>query len=62
MAGKDGGANRVSVVNLLSKRVKVIHTGDPEPTDVAVAPNGNVYWTSSSAGVIVEAKPNRRRG
>lgn len=62
VAGKDGGANKVSVMNLWSKRVKVIHTGDPEPTDVAVAPNGNVYWTCSSAGVIVEARPTRRRG
>ncbi len=62
VAGKDGGANKVSLVNLWSKRVKVIHTGDPEPTDIAVAPNGNVYWTCSSAGVIVEAKPTRRLG
>ena len=62
VAGKDGGANRVSVLNLGSQRVRVIHSGDPEPTDVAVAPNGNVYWTCSSAGVIVEATPTRRRG
>ena len=62
VAGKDGGLNKVSVVSLWSKQVKVIHSGDPEPTDVAVAPNGNVYWTCSSAGVIVEATPTRRRG
>lgn len=61
LAGKDGGYNRVSVVNLKAGRVTLIHKGDPEPTDVAVAPNGNVYWTCSSAGVIVEAKPNRRK-
>lgn len=62
VAGKDGGRNRVSMVDLRTERVRVIHSGDPEPTDVAVAPNGNVYWTCSSAGVIVEAKPTRRRG
>ena len=62
VAGTHGGTNKVSVMNLRSRRVKVIHSGDPEPTDVAVAPNGNVYWPCSSAGVIVEAKPTRRRG
>jgi hypothetical protein len=41
--------------------VRVIHEGDPEPTDVAVARNGNVYWTCTSAGVIVEAKRIGRR-
>ncbi len=58
--GSDGGRNAVSVLNLRTGRVRDIHTGDPEPTDVAVAPNGRVYWTCSSAGVIVEATPTRR--
>jgi hypothetical protein len=38
-----------------------VDEGDPEPTDVAVAKNGSVYWTCTSAGVIVEAKPVRKR-
>jgi len=61
--GNAGGANRVSVLNLESERarVRVIHSGDPEPTDVAVAPDGRVYWTCSSAGVIIEARPTRPR-
>ena len=61
--GSAGGANKVSVLNLESKRarVRVIHSGDPEPTDVTVAPDGSVYWTCTSAGVIVEARPNRRK-
>ena len=54
--GNAGGQNRVSALALSTKRVRVIHSGDPEPTDVAVARNGNVYWTCTSAGVIVEAK------
>jgi len=54
--GNAGGQNRVNALDLRTKTVRVIHEGDPEPTDVAVARNGNVYWTCTSAGVIVEAK------
>ena len=46
----------------LARRVRLAVDGvdeDPEPTDVAVARNGNLYWTCTSAGVIIEAK---RRG
>jgi len=55
--GSAGGRNTVSHLDLKTNRITVIHRGDPEPTDVAVARNGNVYWTCTSAGVIVEAKP-----
>jgi sugar lactone lactonase YvrE len=58
--GSAGGQNRVNALDLRTKTVRIIHQGDPEPTDVAVARNGNVYWTCTSAGVIVEAK--RRHG
>ena len=61
VAGKDGGRNRVSVLDLRRGRVRVINAGDPEPTDIAVAPNGRVYWTCTSAGVIVEARPRQGR-
>lgn len=57
VGGADGGQNKVSVLNLRTGHVRRIHEGDPEPTDVAVAPNGAVYWTCTSAGVIVEARP-----
>ncbi|MBM3773246.1 MAG: hypothetical protein FJW27_18550 [Acidimicrobiia bacterium] len=56
VAGADGGRNKFSVLNLRRGRVRVINEGDPEPTDVAVAPNGRVYWTCTIAGVIVEAR------
>ena len=59
--GNLGGQNRVNALDLRTKTVRVIHEGDPEPTDVAVARNGNVYWTCTSAGVIVEAKRVGRR-
>jgi sugar lactone lactonase YvrE len=59
--GSAGGQNRVNALDLRTKTIRVIHEGDPEPTDVAVARNGNVYWTCTSAGVIVEAKRVGRR-
>jgi DNA-binding beta-propeller fold protein YncE len=61
VGGADGGSNKVSALNLRTGRVRRIHEGDPEPTDVAVAPNGSVYWTCTSAGVIVEARLTRSR-
>ncbi len=57
--GSAGGRNKVWEVDLKTLRARIVHEGDPEPTDVAVAKNGNVYWTCTSAGVIVEASPVR---
>lgn len=57
--GNAGGRNKVWEVDLKTLRAHIVHEGDPEPTDVAVAKNGNVYWTCTSAGVIVEASPVR---
>ena len=59
VAGDQGGKNRVRAIDLRTGALRTVHTGDPEPTDVAVARNGNLYWTCTSAGVIIEAK---RRG
>ncbi len=56
VSGANGGMNRVVKYDLKTNKMTTIHTGDPEPTDIAVASNGNVYWTCSSAGVIVEAR------
>jgi hypothetical protein len=55
--GSMGGANKVNELDLETMALTVVDFGDPEPTDVAVAGNGRVYWTCSSAGVIVEARP-----
>jgi hypothetical protein len=54
--GSAGGNNKVWVYDLKSQQKTLVDAGDPEPTDIAVAPNGNIYWTCSSAGVIVEAR------
>lgn len=59
--GRAGGRNRVLRLDLATHALAVVHEGDPEPTDVTVARNGNVYWTCTSAGVIVEARRVRRR-
>jgi DNA-binding beta-propeller fold protein YncE len=56
VSGANGGRNKVRRYSLESGELLSVNEGDPEPTDVAVARNGNVYWTCTSAGVIVEAR------
>jgi hypothetical protein len=56
MPGSRGGRNRVSEYDLRTGELEVVDFGDSEPTDVAVARNGDVFWTCSSAGVIVRAR------
>ena len=56
VSGLMGGRNRVNELDLETMLTSVVDFGDPEPTDITVAANGNLYWTCSSAGVIVEAK------
>ena len=56
VGGGAGGMNRVSVYDLDEGELSVVNLGDPEPTDITVARNGRVYWTCTSAGVIVEAR------
>lgn len=55
--GSMGGRNKVSELDLHTMTLSVVDFGDPEPTDVTVARNGQLFWTCSSAGVIVEATP-----
>jgi hypothetical protein len=56
ISGANGGSNKVWAYNLRTKAKVLVHSGDPEPTDVAVAANGSLYWTCTSAGVILEAR------
>lgn len=58
--GRAGGGNFVWRVDLETLGRTIVHFGDPEPTDVAVDLFGNVYWTCTTAGVIVQAKPRHR--
>ena len=55
VSGRNGGSNKVWELDLATGNRTLVHAGDPEPTDITVAKNGNLYWTCSSAGVIVEA-------
>ena len=57
--GSMGGLNAVWKYDLKRGALTLVADGDPEPTDVAVGMNDHVYWTCTSAGVIVEAIPNR---
>jgi sugar lactone lactonase YvrE len=61
VSGAAGGANRVTEIDLSTGASTLVDFGDPEPSDIAVARNGNLYWTCSSAGVIVEAKRREER-
>jgi hypothetical protein len=59
--GSQGGENKVWELNLHTMQRTLVNAGDPEPTDVAVSRDGDVYWTCTSAGVIVEAKRKVKR-
>ena len=59
VSGANGGQNRVWELNLRTMRRTLVHFGDPEPTDITVGRDGTVYWTCTSAGVIVEASRGR---
>jgi len=56
VSGANGGSNAVYKYDLKKKKLTVIDEGDPDPTDVTALSDGTVYWTCTSAGVIVEAK------
>jgi hypothetical protein len=55
--GDHGGTNKISKMNLATQTITLVHAGDPLPNSLAVTPNGNVYWTCTTAGVIREATP-----
>jgi DNA-binding beta-propeller fold protein YncE len=55
--GNIGGKNTISKLNLATQTITLVHAGDPYPNSLAVTPNGNIYWTCTSAGVIREATP-----
>jgi len=58
VSGANGGKNSVKVMDLYSGMTAYVNQGDPQPTDITVTGNGTVYWTCTSAGVIVEAQPH----
>ena len=57
VSGAAGGSNKVSKYDLRTGQTSLVHFGDPQPNAVAVARDGTVYWTCTSAGVILRARP-----
>lgn len=49
--GNQGGRN--SVAELVKGAATVLKSGEPEPVDIVVDANNNLYWTCKSAGVIL---------
>lgn len=60
VSGANGGKNKVSRLDLKTGKIAVIDEGDPDPIDVTAHPDGTVYWTCRSAGVIVEATARKK--
>jgi DNA-binding beta-propeller fold protein YncE len=61
VSGANGGRNKVWELNLSNMKKTLVNAGDPEPTDITVDRDGRLYWTCTSAGVIVEARRDHRR-
>lgn len=61
VAGSAGGTNAVRRYDFATGKTQDINRGDPQPTDVAVHRDGTVYWTCTSAGVVVQATPASSR-
>src|SRR2546430_9208709 len=55
--GVPAGMNGVFRLDLESNEMTTLHLGEPEPTNVALDANGDVYWTCKSAGVILKQDP-----
>ena len=62
VSGAAGGSNKVSRYDLRTGQTSLVHSGDPQPNAVAVARDGTVYWTCTSAGVILRARPVHDEG
>ena len=59
VSGEAGGLNTVNALDLATLKRTVIHQGDPQPAGIAVAANGNIYWTSASRGLVMTAVPTQ---
>ena len=53
--GSQGGLN--GVFGLVRGQRIALSMGEPEPNDIVMAPNGNLYWTCTTAGVILCQTP-----
>lgn len=53
VSGMNGGSNSVSQFSLFNRRITRLHTGEPEPVNIIVGQDNDLYWTCKSAGVIL---------
>ncbi len=51
--GPMGGRNRVIALNVASGAMTAITAGEPQPVNLALGTNGDLYWTCRSAGVVL---------
>jgi hypothetical protein len=51
--GSSNGRNRVASLDVATGMITTRNSGEPEPVNLAVAGNGDVYWTCRSAGVVL---------
>lgn len=56
--GTNGGDNTVSLLNLSSGNVTNLSVGEPEPLNIAVGNDGDIYWTCRTANVILKYNPD----
>lgn len=56
--GQGGGANGVLALAPGTFAVSRVNQGEPEPTNLALGPDGTLYWTCKSAGVILQRTPD----
>ena len=54
--GDNGGENKVKLgLNVFGRELTgTLSDGEPEPSDIAIANNGTMYWTCKTAGVILK--------
>ena len=52
--GVGGGANGVAKLDLETRAITMLHVGEPEPTNIVIDNQGDLYWTCKSAGVILK--------
>jgi hypothetical protein len=52
--GVAGGSNGVFRLDLDKGEVTTLHLGEPEPLNVALDREGDIYWTCRTAGVILK--------
>jgi hypothetical protein len=54
VSGGNGGMNGIFQLDMWNNKKSTLNMGEPEPLNLTLAPNGSIYWTCRTAGVILE--------